>query len=256
MKFRAILLLVSGVTLFGVIDRRREVSGRRLFRRPSGLGPVRFRRADCSPSGEKIHMAEPVRERIILAPGRTSVVAAARKRVGHPRARTDAACGLHGHQLCLPTPRGSAVSTIARREDLLSHLGRCGVRLRGSSDDRQAGLGDHCLGGRVSTRDGFVLRPLSGAYTSREPWRRPGGDAPVDHSSGARSHHTAAADSGWRPVAGPDWLLLILSGVLFGMGQHLLIRAFSIAPAAKLTPLTYAGLLSHCLRRRRVRRPT
>jgi drug/metabolite transporter (DMT)-like permease len=49
---------------------------------------------------------------------------------------------------------------------------------------------------------------------------------------------------GWRPVAGPDWLLLILSGVLFGMGQHLLIRAFSIAPAAILTPFTYAQIVA------------
>jgi drug/metabolite transporter (DMT)-like permease len=49
---------------------------------------------------------------------------------------------------------------------------------------------------------------------------------------------------GWRPVAGPDWLLLILSGLLFGMGQHLLIRAFSIAPAAILTPFTYAQIVA------------
>ena len=48
----------------------------------------------------------------------------------------------------------------------------------------------------------------------------------------------------WRTVADPDWLLLILSGVLFGIGQHLLIRAFSIAPAAILTPFTYAQIVA------------
>jgi drug/metabolite transporter (DMT)-like permease len=55
---------------------------------------------------------------------------------------------------------------------------------------------------------------------------------------------TALLPIGWRPVVGPDWLLLILSGVLFGVGQHLLIRAFSMAPAAVLTPFTYAQIIA------------
>ena len=48
----------------------------------------------------------------------------------------------------------------------------------------------------------------------------------------------------WRPVSGPDWLLLVLSGVLFGAGQFLLIRAFALAPAAVLAPFTYAQIVT------------
>ena len=49
---------------------------------------------------------------------------------------------------------------------------------------------------------------------------------------------------GWQTVTNPDWFLLILSGILFGLGQHLLIRAFSMAPAAMLTPFTYAQIVA------------
>jgi drug/metabolite transporter (DMT)-like permease len=48
----------------------------------------------------------------------------------------------------------------------------------------------------------------------------------------------------WRPVGGTDWLLLGLSGVLFGLGQFLLIRAFAMAPAAVLAPFTYAQIVA------------
>lgn len=48
----------------------------------------------------------------------------------------------------------------------------------------------------------------------------------------------------WHPVAGSDWLLLGLSGVLFGAGQSLLIRAFATAPAAVLAPFTYVQIVA------------
>jgi drug/metabolite transporter (DMT)-like permease len=49
----------------------------------------------------------------------------------------------------------------------------------------------------------------------------------------------------WHPVGGgADWLLLALSGVLFGAGQYLLIRAFAMAPAAVLAPFTYAQIVA------------
>jgi drug/metabolite transporter (DMT)-like permease len=48
----------------------------------------------------------------------------------------------------------------------------------------------------------------------------------------------------WRPVDGVDWPLLGLSGVLFGLGQFLLIRAFAMAPAAVLAPFTYAQIVA------------
>lgn len=48
----------------------------------------------------------------------------------------------------------------------------------------------------------------------------------------------------WRPVATADWPLLALSGVLFGAGQFLLIRAFAIASASLLAPFTYAQIVA------------
>ncbi len=48
----------------------------------------------------------------------------------------------------------------------------------------------------------------------------------------------------WHPVQGAGWPLLILSGLLFGAGQLLLIRAFARAPAAVLTPFTYAQIIA------------
>jgi drug/metabolite transporter (DMT)-like permease len=43
---------------------------------------------------------------------------------------------------------------------------------------------------------------------------------------------TALLPFRWNHVDGPDWLLLIVSGILFGLEQLLLIRAFAMAPAA------------------------
>jgi drug/metabolite transporter (DMT)-like permease len=51
----------------------------------------------------------------------------------------------------------------------------------------------------------------------------------------------------WQPATGPDWLLMALSGLLFGAGQLLLIRAFALAPAAVLTPFTYAQIVAAVL---------
>src|SRR5262249_12120281 len=48
----------------------------------------------------------------------------------------------------------------------------------------------------------------------------------------------------WRAVNPPDWALLVLSGVLFGLGQFLLIRAYSFVPAAVLAPFTYVQTLA------------
>jgi drug/metabolite transporter (DMT)-like permease len=48
----------------------------------------------------------------------------------------------------------------------------------------------------------------------------------------------------WQPVATHDWLLMGMSGLLFGLGQFLLICAFSIAPASVLAPFTYAQIVA------------
>ena len=47
----------------------------------------------------------------------------------------------------------------------------------------------------------------------------------------------------WRPVAAAEWALMVLSGLAFGGAQLLLIRAFRLAPAAVLTPFTYAQII-------------
>jgi drug/metabolite transporter (DMT)-like permease len=48
----------------------------------------------------------------------------------------------------------------------------------------------------------------------------------------------------WRSVQGSDWILLVLSGLLFAAGQLLLIEAFARAPAAALAPFTYLQILA------------
>jgi drug/metabolite transporter (DMT)-like permease len=50
-----------------------------------------------------------------------------------------------------------------------------------------------------------------------------------------------------QPPTAPDWLLMAASGALFGAGQFLLIRAFALAPAAILTPFTYAQIVAAVL---------
>jgi drug/metabolite transporter (DMT)-like permease len=52
---------------------------------------------------------------------------------------------------------------------------------------------------------------------------------------------------GWTNGSLTSWLLLILSGLLFGAGQLLLIRAFAAAPAAILTPFTYTQIVAAVL---------
>jgi drug/metabolite transporter (DMT)-like permease len=51
----------------------------------------------------------------------------------------------------------------------------------------------------------------------------------------------------WRALDGTAWLLLVLSGLLFGLGQFLLIRAYSLASAALLAPFTYAQIVAAVL---------
>jgi drug/metabolite transporter (DMT)-like permease len=48
----------------------------------------------------------------------------------------------------------------------------------------------------------------------------------------------------WRTAVGEDWLLMGMSGLLFGLGQFLLIKAFALAPASLLTPFTYAQIVA------------
>jgi drug/metabolite transporter (DMT)-like permease len=48
----------------------------------------------------------------------------------------------------------------------------------------------------------------------------------------------------WHPVRMPDLPFLVLSGVLFGLGQFLLIGAFATAPAPILAPFTYVQILA------------
>jgi drug/metabolite transporter (DMT)-like permease len=47
----------------------------------------------------------------------------------------------------------------------------------------------------------------------------------------------------WRPVDATGWALMALSGLCFGGTQYLLIQAFRLAPAAILTPFTYAQII-------------
>ena len=55
---------------------------------------------------------------------------------------------------------------------------------------------------------------------------------------------TPALAVSWRSGSGEDWLLMAISGLLFGLGQFLLIKAFALAPASFLTPFTYAQIVA------------
>jgi drug/metabolite transporter (DMT)-like permease len=48
----------------------------------------------------------------------------------------------------------------------------------------------------------------------------------------------------WRSVAGSDWILFVLSGILFGLAHFLLIRAFAMTEAAVLAPFTYVQIVA------------
>jgi drug/metabolite transporter (DMT)-like permease len=52
---------------------------------------------------------------------------------------------------------------------------------------------------------------------------------------------------GWSNGSLVAWLLLILSGLLYGTGQLLLIRALAAAPANILTPFTYTQIVAAVL---------
>jgi drug/metabolite transporter (DMT)-like permease len=47
----------------------------------------------------------------------------------------------------------------------------------------------------------------------------------------------------WSTPRGWDWALLLLMGTTGGVGQYFMTRAFSLAPAAVISPFNYSGLL-------------
>ena len=54
---------------------------------------------------------------------------------------------------------------------------------------------------------------------------------------------SALAPMEWRPPQGFDWLLFVGLGILGGLSQLCLIRAFRLAPAAVVSPFSYTGLI-------------
>jgi drug/metabolite transporter (DMT)-like permease len=48
----------------------------------------------------------------------------------------------------------------------------------------------------------------------------------------------------WLPVSPMAWVLLILSGLLFGVGHFLVIRAYALATASFLAPFTYVQIVA------------
>ncbi len=51
----------------------------------------------------------------------------------------------------------------------------------------------------------------------------------------------------WKSGSLSGWLLVILTGLMFGAAHFLLIRAFAMAPAALLTPFTYTQMVAAVL---------
>jgi drug/metabolite transporter (DMT)-like permease len=54
---------------------------------------------------------------------------------------------------------------------------------------------------------------------------------------------STVAPMDWRPPDGFDWLLFVALGLLGGVSQLCLIRAFRLAPAAVVSPFSYTGLI-------------
>ena len=48
----------------------------------------------------------------------------------------------------------------------------------------------------------------------------------------------------WHVLSWQAWSLMVLLGVLFGIGQFLMIKGFAYAPAALLAPLSYVQIIS------------
>ncbi len=48
----------------------------------------------------------------------------------------------------------------------------------------------------------------------------------------------------WQPLDTRGWILMVALGLTFGFAQSLMIRAYSLAPAALLAPFTYAQIVS------------
>lgn len=51
----------------------------------------------------------------------------------------------------------------------------------------------------------------------------------------------------WQPLPWHDWGLMVLLGVIFGIGQFMMIKGFANAPAALLAPLSYVQIISATL---------
>jgi len=51
----------------------------------------------------------------------------------------------------------------------------------------------------------------------------------------------------WRPPDLLQWTILLSLGLSFGLGQHLLTKAFALAPANVLTPFSYVQIVSAVL---------
>lgn len=54
---------------------------------------------------------------------------------------------------------------------------------------------------------------------------------------------SALAPFSWVPPVGTDWILLVATGLFSGLGQFFLIKAFTAAPAAIISPFSYITLL-------------
>ena len=48
----------------------------------------------------------------------------------------------------------------------------------------------------------------------------------------------------WAPVTATGWSLMVTLGLVFGLAQSLLIRAFALAPASLLAPFSYAQIIA------------
>ena len=103
------------------------------------------------------------------------------------------------------------------------------------------------------TMSGYMIFPLIGAlffaaFQLVTRWLRAGGE--TAHTTLAWTLAVGAVISApfafltWVPVSAEAWLLMAGLGIVFGLAQALMVRAYAHASAGVLTPFSYAQLVA------------
>jgi drug/metabolite transporter (DMT)-like permease len=243
LRYRAIVLLVLGVTLFGIMDGLGKLLGRRY----PVVEVIWARYAFALPV---VLLAMPPRSWPALLRSERPWLQAARALLPLLASAT-AIVGL----LFLPLADTTAISFASPLFVVILSVPLLDERV---SRDSWIGVVSGFAGVMIIPRPGAgtlaaaALLPLGTALffalyqvLTRQVSRSDGPAITLAWTVGIGfTVTTPALALSWQAASGQDWLLMVTSGLLFGLGQLLLIHAFSIAPASFLTPFTYAQIVA------------